>query len=104
MAIVGPTTYHPEIRRWAESQDAVPVEVLPGFVNGEPALLRLMRLAQVTDRANVRVVSWEDFFAKFDALRLSFVYDDDSTGYNEILQREEPTTQRRPKAPEHDQR
>jgi hypothetical protein len=88
MAISGPTTDHQEIRRWAKSKGAVPVEVLPSGIDSEPALLRLMLKEQTKDR-QVRVIGWDDFFAKFDALGLAVVYDDGSTGYNEILQRDE---------------
>jgi len=44
---------------------------------------------QAADLANVHLISWEEFFVKFDGLGLSFVYDDEPTGYNEILQIEE---------------
>ena len=33
MAIAGPTTDHDEIRRWADSHSALPVEVLPVIVD-----------------------------------------------------------------------
>lgn len=94
MAIAGPTTDHKEIKRWAESKNAVPVETLPHVVDSEPASLRFMLLAQVPDHSDVRRISWEEFFVKFDNLGLTFVYDDDSTGYNEILQVEEKSPHR----------
>jgi hypothetical protein len=89
MPIVGPTTDHTAIRRWADSNHAVPIEVLPHEVDSEPALLRFMIAEQAKDHSDVRLIAWEDFFVKFDCLGLSFVYDDDSTGYNELLQVEE---------------
>ena len=95
MAIAGPTTDHSEIRRWAERHGAVPVEVLPLDVDSEPALLRLMLKLQIVDRPNVRAINWEEFFLKFDALGLALVYDD-STGNNEILQRDEQNPYRHP--------
>lgn len=96
MAIIGPTTNHKEIHRWAESQSAVPAEVLPHIVDSEPALLRFMLKAQIRDHLNIREISWEEFFAKFDALGLTFVYDNELTGYNEILQREDESAYRHP--------
>ncbi len=84
--IKGPTTDRVEIREWADAHRAVPTEVLPHLVDSEPALLRLMLAEQVQDHANARVISWDEFFIKFDGLGLTFVYDADSTGYNEILQ------------------
>ena len=96
MAMKGPTTNHEEIRCWAEARSAVPVEVLPRTVDSEPALLRLMIAAQAEDQSGVQIISWEEFFLKFDALGLTFVYADDSTGHNEILQIEEKSPYRHP--------
>ena len=96
MAIAGPTTDHDEIRRWADSHSAIPVEVLPVIVDSEPALLRMILAGQVRDLPHVLTISWEEFFMKFDALGLTFVYDDDATGYNEILQIEEKSPYRHP--------
>jgi len=89
MPIIGPTTDHSEIRRWANSNHAVPTEVLPHDIDSAPALLRFMLAEQTKDRRDVRLISWEEFFLKFDSLGLALVYDDDSSGYNEILQIEE---------------
>ena len=89
MPIIGPTTNHSEIRRWAETHDAIPTEVLPHDVDSEPALIRFMLAEQAKDHSDMRLIAWEEFFLKFDSLGLSFVYDDGSTGYNEILQVEE---------------
>ncbi len=94
MAIVGPTTNHKEIRIWAESKSALPVEVLPQIVDSVPAVLRLMFPVQIEHCSEARPISWEEFFAKFDALGLTFVYDDGATGYNEILQIEEQSPYR----------
>ncbi len=35
------------------------------------------------------MISWEEFFARFDLLGLTVVYDDSMDGYNELLQRPE---------------
>src|ERR1700712_6034937 len=95
MPILGPTNEHSKIRYWATSNRAVPAEVLPHIVDGEPATLRLLPAEQVARSADIRVISWEEFFIKFDSLGLAFVYDDDSSGYNEILQVEENSPYRR---------
>jgi hypothetical protein len=97
MAITGPTTDHTEIRRWAEFNGAVPTEVLPHILDSEPARLRMMLAEQALDHENVRIIAWEDFFVKFDGLGLTFVYDNDRAGYNEILQNEEKSPYRHPK-------
>jgi hypothetical protein len=97
MPILGPTNDHGTIRYWATTNRAIPAEILPHIVDGEPAILRLMLAEQVACNAHIRVISWDEFFLKFDSLGLTFVYDDDSTGYNEILQAEENSPYRRDK-------
>jgi hypothetical protein len=94
MPMIGPTSNHKEIRVWADRNSAIPAEVLPHHIDGEPALLRLMLAAQVEDHADLRAISWEEFFLKFDSLGLALVYDDQASGYNEILQIEESSVSR----------
>lgn len=96
MAIAGPTTNHHEIRYWANSRHAVPVEVLPARLDSIPAVLRFMLAKQVAGNPQILQLSWEDFFTKFDLLGLAFVYDNDETkNYNEILQQEGHSPYRR---------
>ena len=97
MPILGPTSDHAKIRYWATANRAIPAEVLPHIVDGEPAVLRLMLADQVAVHTDIRVISWDEFFVKFDSLGLTFVYDDEPTGYNEILQLEEKSPYRRSK-------
>ncbi len=87
--MTGPTSDHAEIQHWAETHKAVPIEVLPHIVDAEPALLRLVLAEQAKDHANARIITWEEFFLKFDSMALAFVYDTEPTGYNEILQIED---------------
>lgn len=68
MAVKGPTSDHGEILSWAQSNAAVPVEVLPAIVDSVPPLLQLMRKERITQRSKIRIISWEDFFAKFAGL------------------------------------
>lgn len=91
-----PTSDHEEIRSWARRNNAVPCEVLPHIVDGEPAVLRFLFEEQARARNDVRLISWEDFFVKFDALGLTFVYDEAVPGHNEILQIEEKSAYRPP--------
>ena len=86
MAMSRPTKDHEEIRRWAEKHGVVPVEDLPHVVDHVPSLIRLLHARQVHPHGDQRLISWEDFFAKFDALGLMCVYDQEPGGYNEILQ------------------
>ena len=96
MPILGPTTDQQEIRQWAESCRALPAELLPHILNHEPSLLQFRVPEQAADRLDVRILSWEEFVLKFETLGLAFVYDDDSSGYNEILQMEEKSPLRNP--------
>jgi hypothetical protein len=86
MPIAGPTTNHEEIRVWAQKHHAVPTEILPAHLNHEPLVLRMMFPQMAADRSDIRVLTWDEFFAKFDLLGLTFVYDSDRAGYNELLQ------------------
>lgn len=94
MPIAGPTTNHDEIRIWADAHKAVPTEVLPEHLNHLPSVLRLMFPQMAAERKDVRVITWEEFFLKFDLLGLTFVYEQDPGGYNELLQMEEKSPYR----------
>ena len=96
MATTGPTTDHEEIRGWAEQHQIVPVELFPHIVDHEPASLRLIFGRMAKDRKDLRPITWEEFFTRFDALGLTFIYDNDSTGQNEILQIENKSPYRNP--------
>ena len=82
----GPTTDHAEIRRWAEGHGATPCEVMPRLFDGEPALLRFVFRWTAEMAPELRPIDWESFFATFDLLGLSLVYDDDHQ--YELLQAE----------------
>jgi hypothetical protein len=86
MPIAGPTTDHNEIQRWAAKHKAVPAEILPQNLDHEPLVLRIILPQMADDRKDIRVLTWDEFFAKFDVLGLTFVYDDNNSGYNELLQ------------------
>lgn len=96
MPLSEPTTDHFEIQHWAEIRGAVPVEVLPQTLDSEPAILRLMLKEQARQQSDVRIISWDEFFVKFDELGLTLVYDSGPTGYNEILQIESRSPYRHP--------
>jgi hypothetical protein len=89
MPISGPTTDHHEIRSWADHHKIVPVELLPHFIAHEPPVLALLIAKSVRDRKDVRILAWDEFFARFDLLGLAFIYDSEHSGYNELLQRDE---------------
>jgi hypothetical protein len=89
MPLTGPTIDHHEIRSWAEEHRILPIESLPHVVDHEPSQLQLVFAKAIAGRPDWRLLSWEEFFCRFDLLGLAFVYDDAHSGYNELLQREE---------------
>ncbi len=96
MPVAGPTTSHFEIRHWAATKNLVPAEIVEHSIDHNPAILQLLPFAQVSAHKELRSLTWEEFFIKFDALGLAFVYDNDSSGYHEILQIEEKSPYRHP--------
>ena len=92
-ASVFPTRDHSEIRRWAEAHDAVPAEVLTLKFDGEPTTLHFLRGDAKDGTPELRPISWEDFFARFDLLELSMAFDDESGRFN-IVRVEKPIQQR----------
>ena len=76
MAIKGPTTDHAEIRAWAEAQGIVPANVEPNPIDAEPVSMSLLHKITAAETAFVKEMTWEDFFARFDVLKLTLVYDD----------------------------
>jgi hypothetical protein len=65
------TTSHEVIRRWAEERNGVPATV-EGTEHGDR--LGVLRFDFGGDDANLRQVSWDEWFATFDARRLNFIY------------------------------
>ena len=90
MALKGPTTNHFEIREWADAQGIVAVNIEPQRVDSEPARMGLLHKMTADETAFAEEMSWEEFFARLDLLRLSVVYDD-ATVFNEILEIDGPS-------------
>ncbi len=86
MQMSSPTRDHREIRAWAQKQGIVPVEVMPERVDHEPGRLSLVPAASLTAEIKDALITWEDFFAKFDLMGLACVYDTGVSGFNQILQ------------------
>ena len=82
--MLGPTSEHAEIRRWAESQDAKPAQLNQYVFDSEPAVLHFVFGDAAIDPNSLQLVSWEHFFATFDLLGLALVYDE--TPWFEFLQ------------------
>ncbi len=82
--MAGPTSNHEEIKRWAHARGATPAEVHPCKFDSEPAILRFLFGDPSTQTENLTVITWDQFFALFDLMGLSFVYDGESA--YELLQ------------------
>jgi Rho termination factor, N-terminal domain len=65
------TTHHEVIREWAEARDGRPATV-EGTEHGDHLGVLRFDFGDQTDR--LREVSWEEWFATFDARRLNFIY------------------------------
>ena len=68
------TTHHEVIREWAESRGGRPSTV-PGTEHGDH--LGVLRIDFQEPDPNLREVSWEEWFATFDARRLNFIYQEE---------------------------
>jgi hypothetical protein len=105
-AMSSPTTNPNEIRCWASANKAMPAEMLPGHVDAEPTQLDFFIPGQTGLQRKLRIISWEHFFASFEAHGLSFTYELSPTGspgpHFELLQSDARTPSQRRNPPVHD--
>lgn len=75
MTLSKTTRDHDEIRRWAEARGAEPAEVASTHRDSEAGILRFC-FPKAPNRKddNLRQISWEEFFQKFDENHLEMVY------------------------------
>lgn len=79
MALSKTTQDHDEIREWAEARGAEPAEVKSTQRDGEPGILRFcFPDAANRNDANLRKISWEEFFEKFDENNLELLYQEET--------------------------
>ena len=75
MALSKTTQDHDEIRKWAEARGAQPAEVKSTHTKDEPGILRFCFPKAVNrNDENLREISWDEFFEKFDDSNLELVY------------------------------
>jgi hypothetical protein len=72
-----PTRDHAAIREWAKRHNAVPAEIKPLKFDSEPSILYFLIGNARSGTPEIRPISWEDFFARFDLLNLAMVWDGD---------------------------
>ena len=65
------TTDHDAIRQWVDARDGRPASVR-GTGDGDAGLLRIDFEPDTAE--GLELISWDDFFAKFDAEKLGFLH------------------------------
>lgn len=68
------TTDHEEIRKWAEERDGRPATV-EGTGDGHAGVLRFQFRE---GRENLKEISWEEFFEKFEEEGLALLYQEET--------------------------
>jgi hypothetical protein len=91
MASAKATTDHDVIRKWVEKHGGRPAHVSSVAKKGEIGILRI-DFPQPPDNdesadANLEEISWDEFFEKFEAEKLAFLYQEDSN-FNKLVSRE----------------
>jgi uncharacterized protein involved in high-affinity Fe2+ transport len=67
------TVNHDEIKEWVEKRDGFPATVEGTGTDDEPGILRIS-YPDYSDEQNLKRISWEAFFKKFDEENLAFLY------------------------------
>ena len=89
------TTNHDEIRRWVEERGGHPAHVKQSARDGDVGILRI-DFPGYSGEDTLEEISWEQFFEKFDAEKLAFLYQEvtasgESSFFNKLIARETAT-------------
>lgn len=71
-----PTSDHAQILDWAQRHQAIPAEVRTRVFDSQPSVLRFLFSDLRGGTPDLRPITWEDFFARFDLLHLSILLDE----------------------------
>src|SRR5436305_14415334 len=88
------TTDHNTIRKWAEARGGKPAVVRSTHGKGGTGIIRLeFPRAPNADDDALEVISWEEFFEKFDEADLALLYQEETAGgersnFNKLVGRE----------------
>ena len=91
MALSKTTQDHDEIRTWAEERGGKPAEVASTETKDGPGIIRLeFPGAAHANDSNLKEITWDDFFAKFDESGLALVYqevtaDGEKSNFNRLI-------------------
>jgi hypothetical protein len=85
------TTDHEVIRRWCEERGGTPVHVKGTGKGGDVGVLRI-DFPGYSGEGKLEPVDWDDWFEKFDASGLVFLYQDETaagarSSFNKLVQR-----------------
>ena len=69
------TTDHETIRRWAEEREGQPATVA-GTASGDDAGVLRLDFPGYSGMGELQPISWDEWFEKFDANQLGFLYQD----------------------------
>jgi hypothetical protein len=87
------TTEHEEIKRWVESHGGHPATVKRTRSKGDVGLIRI-DFPGFSGEGSLEPISWDEWFSKFDAQGLAFLYQSGkNTNFNKLVRRaaESPT-------------
>lgn len=93
------TTDHETIRRWVEERGGSPAEVASTAREGQTGIIRV-DFPGFSGEGKLRRIAWDEWFEKFDASGLAFVYEDETSGgqrsnFNKLVSRETAAARRR---------
>lgn len=71
------TTDHDEIRRWIEERGGIPAHVSGTADDRDDAGVLRVTFAE-DDTAQLQPIGWDDWFDKFDAAGLAFLYQNET--------------------------
>lgn len=91
------TTNHEAIKRWVERRGAHPATV-KGTTSDTTGVLRI-DFPGYSGEQNLKEVSWDDFFKKFDREKLAFLYQEKTASgrtsrFCKLIDREQPKGRR----------
>lgn len=87
------TSDHDTIRKWAEQRGGVPAKVRGTGNGNDEGVLRIHFPKNSENDDQLEEISWSDFFDKFDAEKLDFLYqeqkaDGESSTFHKFVNRE----------------
>jgi len=89
------TTEHEEIKRWVESHGGHPATVKRTRSKGDVGLIRI-DFPGFSGEGSLEPISWDEWFSKFDAQGLAFLYQSGkNTNFNKLVRRDAGSPARR---------